>query len=829
MTAARPLDVALRYLRSGLSVIPIRPDGSKAPAVPEWKNYEKKLPSESDVRAFWPDDTFGIAIINGAVSGNLETIDFDRTGLFAPWRELVEESMPGLVDRLCLVRTPRDPDCYHVRYRCLEVQIPGNLKLAQEPGTDPKTGHPCRNTLIETRGEGGYALAPGSPPACHETGRTYEHVGGPPLTDLPKISAQERELLITAARSFDLASAAKAQQTENAFKGKAADHRLGDDLRPGDDYNQRGPDWPAILEPHGWVRGRNCGEAIYWRRPGKNTPGYSATTGYCHGKDGADLLAVFSSNAYPFEGPNGTSSCTCYSKFRAYAILNNNGNLKAAARELGRQGYGSQTHRSNGAARHGTKGTGSGPTAGPTGDGDKQSSDDHLTDVGNAARFIRDHGDDVRHCHPWGRWLAWDGKRWQHDQSGDVVRRAKKTVQKLLSDAAKEAADPAASETQKERAVARIKWALRSEDTKRIDGMLKLARCERPVLPADLDRESFLLNVENGTVDLRTGQLRPHRREDLLTKLAPVHFDPAAQCPRWLSCLDRVMKGNANLIGYLQRVLGYSLTASVSEQVLWLFHGTGANGKSTFISTVEALLGDYALQAVPELLLAKTHQSHPTERADLFGRRFVATVEIDQGKRLAESLTKQLTGGDTVNARWMKQDFFQFAPTFKIVLVANYKPVIQGTDKAIWRRVKLVPWEVEIPDDEKDKNLLEKLKAELSGILTWAIQGCLDWQEYGLMEPEEVRKATEKYQAEQDSVAGFIRECCFVHRDAKAKASKLFEAYQSWSGDKLMKLYDFGQRLRDKGYQSKRGHGGSYFYYGIRLTETESPFQGEAG
>jgi hypothetical protein len=350
-TGHATLETALKYLQAGLSVIPIRPDGSKQPALPEWGPFKADLPSERLAHSWWEDGSKGIAILGGKVSGNLDCIDFDRDGLFASWRELVEEWMPGLIDRLCLVRTPRGPNCYHVWYRCCEVQIPGNTKLAQEPSTDPETGKPCRITLIETRGEGGYALAPGSPPACHETGRTYEHVGGPPLTDLPEITAQERELLLTAARSFDLAGAAKDQQTTNSFKGKADDQCFGDDLRPGDDYNQRGPDWAEILGPHGWERGRNRGETIYWRRPGKDTPGYSATTGYCHGKDGADLLAVFSSNAYPFEGPNGTSSCTCYSKFRAYAILNHNGDLKAAARELGHQGYGDQNHHSNGKSR----------------------------------------------------------------------------------------------------------------------------------------------------------------------------------------------------------------------------------------------------------------------------------------------------------------------------------------------------------------------------------------------------------------------------------------------------------------------------------------------
>jgi putative DNA primase/helicase len=283
--------------------------------------------------------------------------------------------------------------------------------------------------------------------------------------------------------------------------------------------------------------------------------------------------------------------------------------------------------------------------------------DPNPTDVGNAARFIHDHGEDVRHCHPWKTWLTWDGKRWQEDDSGDVVRRAKKTVRNMLSAASASVANPTATKEEKEQAAARIKWALKSEETKHIDGMLKLARCERPVLPNHLDRDPFALNVLNGTLDLRTGQLREHRREDLITKLAPVEYHPDATCPRWLGFLGRIMDGSANLIGYLRRVVGYALTADVREQSLWFFHGTGANGKSTFISTILAMLGDYGMQTVGELLMVKAHEAHPTERADLRGKRFCATIETEEGKRLAEALLKQLTGGDAIRARHMKQDF----------------------------------------------------------------------------------------------------------------------------------------------------------------------------
>jgi putative DNA primase/helicase len=217
--------------------------------------------------------------------------------------------------------------------------------------------------------------------------------------------------------------------------------------------------------------------------------------------------------------------------------------------------------------------------------------------------------------------------------------------------------------------------------------------------------------------------------------------------------------------------------------------------------------------------MVKNHKSHPTERADLFGKRFVATIETEEGKRLAEALMKQMTGGDKIRARRMRQDFFEFDPTHKIVLAANHKPQVRGTDLGAWRRIKLVPFTVTIPEEEKDKALPEKLKGELPGVLNWCIQGCLDWQRHGLGEPDEVRQATSKYRAEQDTVQGFLDECCVLHPEARVKSSALLEAYHEWSGDRVMTSPAFRERLKERGFESKRGHGGAYFWHGVGLAQ----------
>jgi putative DNA primase/helicase len=452
----------------------------------------------------------------------------------------------------------------------------------------------------------------------------------------------------------------------------------------------------------------------------------------------------------------------------------------------------------------------------------------HLTDLGNARRVVERHGRDWRHCHPWKKSLVFDGRRWAEDDTAAVVRFVKETQASLYQWAAGKIAelgdvgDDERRKAQLAKLTAVLNHCLKWEDARAVKRCIELAVSEPgiPVLPADLDRDPWLLNVQNGTLDLRTGQLRQHRREDLMTKLAPVAYDPKALCPLWMNCVTKWMGGNQRLLTYLQRAAGYSLTADVGEQILFFLYGSGANGKSTFLLTLLDLLGDYAIQTVSDLLMVKNTESHPTERADLFGRRFAATIETEEGKRMAEALTKQLTGGDKVKARKMRQDFFEFSPTWKIWLAANHYPQIRGTDYAIWRRVKLIPFTVTIPDAEKDKQLAQKLRAEAPGILAWCVRGCLAWQKDGMEEPDEVRAATEAYRKEQDTIQEFLHDCCVLNEQFSAQAGKLLEAYVSWSGEKIS-AKAFRQKLNDKGYHSERGVTGHYRYKGIGLPAAE--------
>lgn len=442
----------------------------------------------------------------------------------------------------------------------------------------------------------------------------------------------------------------------------------------------------------------------------------------------------------------------------------------------------------------------------------------NLTDLGNAERLTARHGEDLRHVPAWGRWLVYDGIRWRVDDTGEVERRAKEAVRSIYGEA-EDAPDQAA---RKELA----RHAMRSEARGRIEAMIALAQSEEgiPARVEDLDADPWIINAQNGAVDLRTGDLRPHRREDLVTKLAPVEYDPDAEAPTWEAFLERVLPSEP-LRRFLQRSIGYALTGDVSEQVLLFLHGAGANGKSTLINAVLAMLGDYGQQAAPELLTVKGG-AHPTELADLFGARFVASVEVEDGRRLAESLTKQLTGGDRIKARYMRQDFFEFDPTHKVFLAANHKPVVRGTDHAIWRRIKMIPFDVTIPKEEQDPRLPEHLHAELPGILRWAVEGCLAWRREGLGEPEEVRAATAEYRVEMDVIAAYVDECCVVRPEAWSRFADLYSTYVEWckeSGEAAENKRRFGNRLTERGFTAGNGAKNVAIRHGIALEATASP------
>jgi putative DNA primase/helicase len=352
------------------------------------------------------------------------------------------------------------------------------------------------------------------------------------------------------------------------------------------------------------------------------------------------------------------------------------------------------------------------------------------------------HGEMFRYCGPRGAFLVHDGQRWVDDQIGQMERLAKTTVRAIYQEAAEQ--DDATLRG------ATAEWAKRSEKAAQIAAMLRLAASETgvPVLPSQMDTDPWLLNVANGTIDLRTGTLRPHRREDLITRLAPVEYRPAAKCPRWLKFLSEVFEPHPDIIPFIQVAAGYSLTGDIREECLFLLHGKGRNGKGTLLKILATLMGDYAGTSDFSTFIATRDDRGPRDDvANMKGLRLVTAQEAREGAPLAESIVKWLTGGDRVRVRKLHENSSEFDPTWKIWLASNHKPTIKGQDSAIWSRIRLVPFDASF-EGREDRTLKTALLGELPGVLAWAVEGCLRWQAEGLPSPNSVLKATGEYRSE---------------------------------------------------------------------------------
>lgn len=777
-----PRLVAEQYRAAGLSVIPIQTD--KRPAV-AWKPYQERVATPGELDQWFARGSGRMAVVCGAVSGHREVLDFDDPDAYIEWCGLIPAS---LLDRLPTVQTPSGG--YHVHYSCEPIE--GNQKLAMRDAT---------TVAIETRGEAGYVLVPPSSGYIPRRGN---------ISDAPRLTSEERTVLFDAARALNRWVEPSHFVTDSAISPTPN----GED-RPGDEYNVRG-DIAALIRTHGWVQVHTSAETSYWRHPNKTSDGWSATLGKC----GPNVFYNFSTNAYPFAAER------AYSPFAVYTLLEHAGDFRAAAKALATEGYGS----AHSPAVTPVGAPASSRSASQRAETMPEQSDEPetavlrgdsrmRTDYGNAERLVDQHGPDIHWVFERGMWATYHRTNWQLDETGEVERRAKRVVRNIYREAAARPAEEA-----DERA-ALGKHAASSEAASRLRAMIDLARSEGGITVhlTDFDRDPWLLNCQNGTVDLRAGNLRAHDRAELHMRITPVAYDPHATCPIWEAFLHRIMGGNEQVITFLQRAIGYSLTGVTREQVFFLLHGVGANGKSTFLETLAALLAGYAQQAQITTFLRKQHdEGIPNDLARMVGARFISAVEADEGVRLSESLIKQLTGGDRITVRFLHQEFFDFIPEAKYWFAMNHRPTIRGTDHAMWRRPLLIPFGVVIPDEEQDKGLKAKLQAELPGILAWAVQGCLDWQTHGLAIPEEVRAATSEYRAEMDTLAGFFEERCTLTKDAWVPSSDLYRAYREWSeeaGERYETEQMFGKKLTERGLTREK-RSGKRCWFGITLVNT---------
>jgi len=438
----------------------------------------------------------------------------------------------------------------------------------------------------------------------------------------------------------------------------------------------------------------------------------------------------------------------------------------------------------------------------------------HNTDIGNAERLVARYGDVIRYIPAAKEWRIWNGKIWETDTTGAILRMAKRTARGILEEAAAIEDDDARKAT--------IKHAMGSERRERLNAMIALAQAESGISASvsDFDNHPYLLTARNGIIDLRTGKLIPHDRGYMASRMTDVEYDPSADCPTWEKFLDTIFAADDELIRYVQRASGYNLTGDTSEQCFFQAHGKGRNGKSTFIHVQAEASGDFYYRLSAETVQARTIGSIPNDIAQVPGRRLIVASELEQGRRMAEALVKDLTGGDDIKARFLFGEYFQFRPQAKLWIVGNHKLQIRGTDDGIWRRVRLIPFEVQIPLAQVDKHLIDKLRAEMPGILAWMVRGCLDWQRQGLNEPATVIDATQTYREEMDFLADYLADCCEIAEDAHAPAGLLYQAFRQWCkerGEKEVTQRVFGTMLRERGFERVRKTAGMV-WYGVRLS-----------
>ena len=440
------------------------------------------------------------------------------------------------------------------------------------------------------------------------------------------------------------------------------------------------------------------------------------------------------------------------------------------------------------------------------------------SDIGNAQALVEQHRHELRYCFDLGCWLRWDGKQWKLDDKAGLERLAENTVRSFPIEAT-----DILDRTQREEF---LEWTAKSGNRNRIKAMCEQARHRMHVDHDKLDADETIINVSGTVIYLKTGDARSTKPNDFCTKTLETDYDPNAQCPQFMAFLDRIMGGSEDLIGYLQRAVGYSLSGSTREQCFFIAHGSGANGKSVFLNLVRKMSGSYGLNVPMQTLMTKsTSGSVPNDIARLRGSRLVTAMEGESNQKMAESLVKQLTGGDAMTARFLFKEYFEFIPQLKLWMATNHKPKVTGDDPAIWRRIHLIPFNVVIPPDERDGDLPTKLEAEWSGILNWAVKGAVDWFEKGLMPPAEVLSATDAYKNEMDTFSRFCSDVIVRQPGCNTPKSSAYDAYCGWQreeGGEDLSKNEFGNRMKRLGFDEKRSKGVRY-WKDITL-DVEDPF-----
>lgn len=824
---------ALTCLENHISIIPITPAserGSKRPAVP-WKTYQQKLATRADAARWFHDHQHGLAAVCGEISGGLIMIELEGRAAdkLPELRETSRErghETAELFHALTTGWAEVSPSGGFHFYARTPENTHGNRKLARTPdGT----------VLAETRENGGYTVIAPTGGEYHETGRAWTRLAGGPTT-LPTFTLTQLDALLDIFRTLDEAGAAPTLTSSRTHTGAApapaaptaqATREAGA-LTPGDEYEAK-TSWEDILTPHGWTISSRDATTTYWTRPGK-TMGVSATTGRAQDRD---RLYVFSSSTvFAPETP--------YTKFGAYALLNHGGDLSAAARTLAREGYGAPLPPHKDIEIDITGLPGNPAPAAPAaaavalaGEAEDETytvdpetgeiTDEttpapasacavltETTEDANAQLLATTYRDTLRYLLEADHWAAWTGTRWDLTAGGQKTaeHHARELFRRLPADDDKQTA-----------------WRKRSLSRAGITNALQLASSTPGMACTSgaFDTNPDQLNTPTGVVDLETGRLHPHTPEQMHSKTTltgPV----AMKTPMWDRFLAETFKNAPDVKDYVHKLIGYSATGRVGEQILPFFYGNGANGKSVLAEIIQRVLGDYA-QAAPAGFLIEKREQHPTELMRLRGARAVFASEVPDGAVFDEAKTKALTGGDTITARKMHQDFVSFQPTHTLFVLGNHQPAVGAGGPSFWRRLRLIPFMNVVPEENRDDQLVEKIIArEAGGVMAWIIEGAVAYYRDGLHAPESVLAATSSYEESEDHFGRFLEDVCHVGGGPHCTVAyaRMRYAYTDWcrlEGAVAASQNRFTRELAARGVGTTRV-GGERLYTNVALADT---------
>jgi putative DNA primase/helicase len=793
---------ALAWHDAGWCVVPIKADGSKSPAV-AWKDYGTgTMTTRAQVSEWFSDERYGVGVVMGDASGGGMMLELEARAVAAgaPQRLVSiaqDNGLDALLTRVMQGAWARSPSGGMHLYIRTEGATPRNQKLATRVGADGV------EVIAETRGQGGQAVVPPTPGRFHPLGGTgWGWIRGGPGT-AAVLTGEDTEAILILLSALDEPPPAAAPQRFSSPTPK------GDSDGPGvaDDFNAR-TTWAEILGPSGWIMLRTLGSVSYWRRPGKDDPGISATTG----RNESDNLYVFSTSA-------GLPTEKAMSRFRVYAHLRHGGNESAAAKALYAEGYGKRPTTPPELPARPLSLVHSAPAAPPTTVGNtalalrpvprtiRESED------ANVNLLVSSYSHRLRYCPERGRWLAWDDRRWvwQAANHGAAVEAARVLARVLPEESKPELAHK-----------------IRSLSGRGILSVVGIAAADprMAVSLSDLDADPWALNTPAGVVDLRTGLLTPPDPNQLHTRATACAPGDYITDGAWATFLTQTFGGDQTLIDYVRRLVGYSATGQVRAHILPFAQGPGGAGKGSFLEAVRGVLGDYATTAPAGFLMGQRFGQHETEIARLAGARFVLCSEVNEDDHFDEQRVKQLTGGDTLTARFMRQDHFSFVPTHHLWLMGNNQPAVRNGGHAFWRRLRLIPFSRIVPEDQIVDDLQGTFARDCGPeVLAWIIAGAAECYRDGLGEPPSVKVATAGYEHDQDSVGRFTEDLCLMTAPETpgymVPVARVRGAYEKWcseAGEQPVSAKALTMSLRSRfGVVSTKGANGVRHYDGLHL------------